>query len=254
MSRSRRPRVAALVWTLLFAACVTGPPSVPSPHAPRADPSIRSIEDAIVNYKSERYSEAAWGFAEIVNGRIPGDRQQAAFWLAKSFIKLGDYERAIALFSAIAGDHRHPFYELTLPWLAHLRVRHPGDPRIDWAIGGYPLSILEREELVEVVDDLRVAFAAHRLRIGDVNAAWSLAAGVPTGAGAHREAQLLAGLAADRLGRRAEAVARLEVAAAPVEHRRRNEKKWTELERIDEAIRARAITELRRRGVFSPER
>lgn len=241
--------------TLLLAACVTaaGAPSAGSPRAPRPDPSVRSVEDAIDEYKRERYPEAAWGFAEVVAGRVPGDRPQAAFWLAKSFIRLDDHERAITLLTAIAGDPGHAFRELSLPWLLYLRVRHPDDPRLDRAIAAYPLSILEREELVEVADDLRVALASHRLRSGDGSGAWSMAATVPPGTDAHREAQLIAGLAAARLGRHVEAVARFKVAATPVRHRHRSEKRWTEQERIDEAIRARAIAELRGRGVPPPK-
>ena len=213
-------------------------------------PTIDVLETAIGAYKSERYPQAATGFAEVVAGRAAGDLQTAAFWLAKTRVKLADDEQAIALFVAIAGDPEHPYYVVTLPWLANLRVAHPDDLRLDRAIGAYPLVILEREELTAVIDDLRVAIAAHHLRGGDVQLAWSLASAVPVGCDAYREAQLIAGLAIDRLGRRDEAIARLQAAAAPVSPvRPRSRRPSTPREELDAVVRARARTELERRGV-----
>jgi hypothetical protein len=230
------------------------------PHPPREPPpelAVREVattgdvvEAAIGDYKSERYPQAAAGFAEVVAGRAAGDPQKAAFWLAKTRVKLADDEQAIALFVAIAGDPEHAFYVLTLPWLATLRVGHPDDPRLDRAIGDYPLAMLEREEFTAVIDDLRVAIAAHHLRRGDAQVAWSLASVVPEGCDAYSEAQLIAGLASDRLGRRDEAIARLQAAAAPVRSvRPRPRRPSTPREEFDAVVRARARTELERRGV-----
>lgn len=251
-----------LTLVLLFVACAPRARGKYDhlPHPPRerppelavheVAPGVDAIEAGIGAYKNERYREAAANFAAVVAGRAAGDAQEAAFWLAKARFKLADDEQAIALFVAIAGDPQHAFYTLTLPWLAVLRVGHPDDLRIDRAIGDYPLEVLGREEFTAVIDDLRVAIAAHHLRGGDVEVAWSLASAVPEGCDAHREAQLIAGLASDRLGRRDEAITRLQVAAAPVKVvRPRARRPDTPREVFAEVVRARARTELERRGV-----
>lgn len=247
---------------LLFIACAprSRGPHDHLPHPPRerppelavsvAAPGTDAVAAGIGAYKNERYQEAAASFAEVVAGGAAGDVQEATFWLAKARSKLADDERAIALFVAIAGDPQHAFYAMTLPWLAVLRVGHPDDLRIDRAIGDYPLEILGREEFTAVIDDLRVAVAAHHLRSGDVQVAWSLASAVREGCDAHREAQLISGLASDRLGRRDEAIARLQVAAAPVKVvRPRVSRPETPREVFAEVVRARARMELERRGV-----
>jgi hypothetical protein len=97
---------------------------------------------------------------------------------------------------------------------------------------------------VGVGDDLEDTHAAAAFSAaGDVD-------GEDVGCYAHREAQLIAGLAIDRLGGRDEAIARLQAAAAPVKPvRPRSRRPSTPREELDAVVQARARTELARRGV-----
>ncbi|MEZ4454776.1 MAG: hypothetical protein R3B09_35325 [Nannocystaceae bacterium] len=257
-------RIAALLLplSLSLVACAQGPRPPPPrvPVAPIADPSLHTVDDGIGAYKSERYPQAAWCLAEIAAGRIQtgveGDRERATFWLAKTFIRLHDDPRAIALFTQLAADASHPYHDLALPWLIHLRLRRPDDPRLDQAIAEYPRSILERDELYEVADDLRVAFAAQSLRSGDAKDAYALTTAVSPESEARAEAELIAGYASLQLGREAEAIHHFQIAAEPPVRSRRRPRRLplSDREVYEEALRDRARHELARRGVPVRER
>lgn len=247
---SRVPLALALL--LACASRIPEPTASREPGVPRRDSGIRSLDEAIGRYKSERYAEATWGFREIAAGRIEGDPRKAEFWLAKGYFRLDDHARAIAILVAIAGDPEHPFYVHALPWLAHLREYHPDDARVMRAIASYPLSILDEADLREVQGDLRLAFAIHRLRSGDPGGAWEFASAVSSGSDAYREAQLIAGLAADRLGQRAQAIAHLQIAATSPERTRRRRQVLTPRQALEESVRARARRELEHHGVRPP--
>lgn len=218
---------------------------------PLADPSIRGLDDAIARYKAERYAEAAWGFSEVAAGRLPGDPQVAELWLGKAYFRLDDHRRAAAIFTAIAAAPGHPSHLVNLAWLVQLRALHPEDPGLLRAFGGYDLEVVEEPDFAAIADELRVAFAAYRFAAGDVGSAYALAAAIAPEEDAYAESQLIAGLAAERLGRREEALRRLTVAAAeppkPARARRRR-LSASPREAAQAKIRARARRELERRG------
>ncbi|MCA9634728.1 MAG: hypothetical protein KC420_01700 [Myxococcales bacterium] len=253
-----RPLLSVFALALAFAACALPPPPQAPREAvsPRPDPSIRSLDDAIERYKAELYAEAAWGCAEVAAGRLAGDPQLAAFWLAKSYFRLEDHRRAAAILKAIAAEPEHPAYLLSLPWLFQLHLEDLDDRQVLQAIGSYDLSVLEHPDLIDMADDFRVAFAAYRLSVGDIQVAYALAADVGADAFSFAESQLIAGLAVDRMGRRQEAIARLQAAAReppkpPRRVQRRQRRRGYTPSRTESAeaeVRARARHELALRG------
>lgn len=249
----RRTFPFVLVVVLGLGACAAS--STGATATPRADPSIGGLDDAIDRYKEERYAEAAWGFSEIAAGRLPGDPQVAMFWLGKACYHLDDHRQAAAIFAAIAAAPEHPSHLLNLAWLVQLRAIHPEDRELLRAFGGYDLEVLEHPDYVFVADELRVAFAAHRFAAGDVESAYALAARVAPEEDAYAESQLIAGLAADKLGRRHEAVRRLKEAAkepakpTKAQAQARGGSVASSRAAARARIRAQARRELERRGV-----
>lgn len=201
-------------------------------------------------YKAEDYPAAAWVFEQLLTRPGDGDRPRAEFWLGKSYYQLDDFDRSARMFLAIARAPEHEYRMLSFAWLLSLRRERPDDAEIVQVIGAEGEALLEDEALVEIRDMVLVALGEHRLRTGRPIEALALLLQVPQEYGSYGEAQLFAGLAAERLGRHAEAVERLLVAATwgtPTPRERRR----GVVDDHEERVRQRAARELERLGVRS---
>ncbi len=218
------------------------PPGVPVPiHGTPSNP----IGEAL--YKTEDYAAAAWVFEQLVAGAAEGDRAKAEFWLGKSYFQLDDFTRATRVFMSIARDEPHEYRTLAFPWLVTLRRERPEDVELLQLIGEHAEALLEDELFAAMRDPLLLAVGEHRLRTGRPAEALAWLEQVSDGTNAYEEAQLLAGLAAAQLGRRAEAIERLSLAATRGAPTRRERRKG-EVDPREERIRQRAAQELERLG------
>ena len=146
-------------------------------------------------------------------GAADGDREQAQLWLGKSYFQLDDFDRATQVFLSIVAAPEHEHRTMAFAWLLALRRERPDDVELLRTIGEHGEALLEDERLVAVRDQILVALGEHRLRTGQPALALAVLQQVPEGWGSYGEAQLFAGLSAERLGRREEAIERLSVAA-----------------------------------------
>jgi tetratricopeptide (TPR) repeat protein len=217
-------------------------PGVPKPIAGTPSNSVGEQR-----YKAEDYAAAAWVFEQLVAGAADGDRARAQFWLGKSYFQLEDFEKATGVFLSIVRGQDQEYRTQAFAWLLTLRRERPEDVELLRTIGEEGEALVDDELLVAVRDPLLVALGDHLLRTGRPAEALRWLQQVPEGPDAYGEAQLLAGLAAERLGRRAEAIERLSVAAtlgAPT----RRERRKGEFDAYEERVRERAAKELERLG------
>jgi tetratricopeptide (TPR) repeat protein len=220
-------------------------PSVPGVPRPITGTPSNSTGEAL--YKSEDYAAAAWVFEQLVAGAADGDREQAQFWLGKSYFQLEDFERATRVFLSIVAAPEHEHRTMAFPWLLALRRERPGDVVLLRTIGEHGEALLEDEMFAAIRDQVLIAVGEDRLRTGHTVEALALLQQVPEAYASYGEAQLLAGLAAERLGRQAEAIERLSVAAtrgAPT----RREQREGQVDAYEERVRRRAARELERLG------
>ncbi len=198
-------------------------------------------------YKAEDYAGAAWVFEQLAAGAEDGDRAQAQFWLGKSYFQLEDFDRATQVFLSVVAAPEHEHRTMAFAWLLALRRERPDDVELLRTIGEHGEALLEDETLGQVRDQLLVALGEHRLRTGRPAEALAVLLQVTDGWAAYGEAQLLAGLSEERLGRRAEAIERLSVAATWGAPTRRDRRKG-EVDAYEERVRRRAAGELARLG------
>lgn len=154
-----------LVSLVALSACAAERPLPPRPviQAPSHPVDQYGAEEL---YKSERIPEATWVFEEVRRGALPGDIPRAEFWLAKSLYKLGDYELALAHFRRMAGRPEHPYWSLSLPWLASLAREPDQRVRATEAMDWYPLDQLEDYAYDEVRDELYFRIGQYRVHRG----------------------------------------------------------------------------------------
>ncbi len=217
------------------------------PGVPKPSSGTPSNSKGEALYKSEDYAAAAWVFEQLVAGAADGDRERAQFWLGKSYFQLDDFDQATQVFLSIVAAPEHEHRTMVFAWLLALRRERPDDVELLRTIGEHGEALLEDEMLVAVRDQLLVALGEHRLRTGQPALALAVLQQVTEGWGSYGEAQLFAGLSAERLGRREEAIERLSVAAtwgAPT----RRERRKGQVDAYEERVRRRAARELERLG------
>jgi len=250
MSRRGWPRAAArllLVAGIAVAGCRPEPEQPSGPRAPEPVAGTPSTELGQTLYKREDYPAAAWVFERLVEGAEGEERAGAEFWLGKSYFQLDDFERATRVFLTIVRTREHEHRMLAFAWLVALRKERPDDVELQQAIGDEGEALLEEESLVQLRDPILVALGEHRLRTGRPAEALALLEQVPAQSSSYGEAQLFAGLAAERLARRSEAIARLSEAATRGAPTRRERRKG-EVDPYEERVRQRAARELERLG------
>ena len=179
----------------------------PVPQAPviQAPPYAVDQGGAEELYKSERNGEAAWVFEQIRRGAVPGDVPRAEFWLAKSFYRLGDYEQALSHFRRMAGQPEHPYWSLSLPWLASLAREPQQRVRATEAMDWYPLDQLEDYAYDEVRDELYFRIGQYQVHRGRRDQGIRLLAQVPEVSDFYLAALLERARVEEARGRRGEA-------------------------------------------------
>ena len=128
-----------------------GPPPVIA--APEAGPPSAAHADALRAYTQERYAEAAAGFAHVLEGGTgdaPSRLAQAELFLAKSLYHLGLYHASAAAFDELTRrGAEHPYFEVSLRWLAMLAERLPEPSDVILAVGRYDAAQLAQLDTPE---------------------------------------------------------------------------------------------------------
>jgi hypothetical protein len=150
-------------------------------------------------YEAEKFDEAAIIFADIINGKRPGDPSRAQFWLGKTLYKMGFYSGALAAFDqVVTAGAAHPYHQPTLPWLASLSRKLPEGAGVLEKIGTYKPTDLEREQFDEVRDELYYLLGRFFYLKGDLGQAISLLGQVPQASDYYIQAQYFLGVAETR--------------------------------------------------------
>lgn len=120
------------------------PPVLPAP--PETGPPSAEHANALRAYASERYAEAAAGFAAVLEGGTddaPARVAQAELFLAKCLYHLGLYHASAAAFDEVTRrGTEHPYFEASLRWLAMLAERLPEPSDVITAVGRYDAAQL----------------------------------------------------------------------------------------------------------------
>jgi Flp pilus assembly protein TadD len=247
MRWSRSTARVLLLAGVVVIGCRPEPEASAGPRAPEPVAGTPSHELGQALYKQEDYPAAAWVFERVIEGAQGEDRAHAEFWLGKSYFQLDDFERATQVFLAIVRAQGHEHRMVAFAWLVTLRKEQPDDGELLRAIGDEGEVLLVEESLTAMRDPILIALGEHRLRTGRPADAVMLLQQVPEASPSYGEAQLFAGLAAERLGRRAEAIDRLFVAATRGAPTRRERRKG-QVDPYEERVRQRATRELERLG------
>ncbi len=160
------------------------------------------VGEAEAKYKAGDYENAAIQFYKVAYGEIPSspaDQQRAQFWLGKSLYKLEFYSASLAIFDEIVQKGAaHPFYKLTLPWLASLSRELPEGAGVLEKVGRYDPRSLEDEAFDEVRDELYYLLGRFYYHKADFGQAVALLSQVPQNSDYYIPAQFFLGVSHTR--------------------------------------------------------
>jgi tetratricopeptide (TPR) repeat protein len=182
-----------------------GPPAAPIKEGVATD-AQKNAETAYKDRKPD-WENIAVTFQKVAGGEAPGDPARAQFWLGKSLFQMGYYGGSLAVFQeVVAAGPQHPYYQLTLPWLASLSRVLPEGAGVLELVGKYRADSLEAEQFDGVRDELYYLLGRYNYQKGDLGQAIALLSLVPENSDFFIPAQYFLGVSETREFHGSEAV------------------------------------------------
>lgn len=203
-----------------------GPPPAPSGAPPpppgqkdKAGPPAAPVKEGVATeaqksaeaeYKGRKpnWESIAMTFQKVAGGEAPGDPARAQFWLGKALFQMKYYGGSLAVFQEVVeAGPQHPYYQLTLPWLASLSRVLPEGAGVLALVGKYRADSLEAEQFDGVRDELYYLLGRYNYQKGDLGQAIALLSLVPENSDFYIPAQYFLGVSETREFHGSEAVA-----------------------------------------------
>ena len=183
-----------------------GPPAAPVKTGAATD-AQKNAEAAYKDRKPD-WDNIAITFQKIAGGEAPGDPSRAQFWLGKALFQMEYYGASLAVFQEVVdAGPQHPYYQLTLPWLASLSRVLPEGAGVLALVGKYRADSLEAEQFDGVRDELYYLLGRFNYQKGDLGQAIALLSLVPENSDFYIPAQYFLGVSETREFHGSEAVA-----------------------------------------------
>ena len=155
-----------------------GPPAAPV----KTGAATEEQKNAEAAYKDRKpdWDSISITFQKVASGEAPGDPSRAQFWLGKALFQMEYYGASLAVFQEVVeAGPEHPYYQLTLPWLASLSRVLPEGAGVLALVGKYRADSLEAEQFDGVRDELYYLLGRFNYQKGDLGQAIALLSLVP---------------------------------------------------------------------------
>jgi tetratricopeptide (TPR) repeat protein len=199
VSRRARPQRAPRA---LDVAGKQDAPTIEAIEAPVSSAPSAELADALRQYASARYAEAAVALQRVIEGGTedgPARVAQADFFLAKCLYHLGLHHASAAAFDAITQrGPSHPYFGASLEWLAMLAQQLPEPSGVIESVGRYDaaaLAALDNDATRSHYHHLQLLLGRARYRDGRLDEAVALLRSVPDGSRYALEARFHEGIA-----------------------------------------------------------